>query len=90
MTNQTSIRKAREPMAFLDLTAQFAKVRSGILDGVVSILDRQEFILGPEVEALENEVSVVTGSKYSIGCASNALSGTAGVGAQASEERCTE
>ena len=55
---------------FLDLKAQFATIRQEVLDAVMRTLESQQFILGPEVTAFENEISALTGCTYSIACAS--------------------
>ena len=55
---------------FLDLKAQFAEVRDEILDAVTRVLESQNFILGPEVEALEHEVARYVGVEFAIGCGS--------------------
>jgi dTDP-4-amino-4,6-dideoxygalactose transaminase len=70
MTNTVSVSADRKTMPFLDLKAQYAGIRQEVLDAVTRVLESQHFILGPEVEALEKEVSVLTGCKYSIACAS--------------------
>jgi len=57
-------------MPFLDLKAQFATIRQEVLDAVSRTLEAQQFILGPEVTAFENEVSALTGCSDSIACAS--------------------
>lgn len=68
MAVSSAAEKMRLP--FLDLKAQFASIRSEVLDAVTHTLESQHFILGPEVEALEKEISIVTGCKYCIACAS--------------------
>jgi dTDP-4-amino-4,6-dideoxygalactose transaminase len=55
---------------FLDLRAQHTSIRGEILEAVTTVLDSQRFILGPQVDAFEQEVSLVTGCVNSIGCAS--------------------
>src|SRR5437667_12866622 len=70
MNNAASAGASRQKMPFLDLKAQFVCFRREILDAVTRVVESQHFILGPEVEALEKELSVVTGCKYCIGCAS--------------------
>lgn len=57
-------------MPFLDLKAQFESIRHEILDAVTHTLESQHFILGPEVAALETEISALTGCSHAIGCAS--------------------
>jgi dTDP-4-amino-4,6-dideoxygalactose transaminase len=57
-------------MPFLDLKAQFATIHEEILDAVMRTLESQQFILGPEVTAFENEISALTGCAYSVACAS--------------------
>ena len=61
---------ARSGLAFLDLKAQYADIRQEVLDALTRVLESQHFILGPEVEAFEKEVSVFTGCSHAIGCAS--------------------
>ena len=57
-------------MPFLDLKAQFATIRQEILDAVTRTLETQQFILGPEVTAFENEINALTACSFSIACAS--------------------
>jgi dTDP-4-amino-4,6-dideoxygalactose transaminase len=70
MTNTASASTARLAMPFLDLKAQYATIRNEILDAVNRTLESQHFILGPEVEALEDELSTLTGCGHAVGCAS--------------------
>jgi dTDP-4-amino-4,6-dideoxygalactose transaminase len=62
--------RSAAPFPFLDLKAQFASIRGEVTDAVARVLESQYFILGPEVDAFEKEVSAYTGCKYAIGCAS--------------------
>jgi dTDP-4-amino-4,6-dideoxygalactose transaminase len=59
-----------EKIPFLDLKAQFAEIREEVVDAVMRVLESQNFILGPEVEALEQEIADYVGVKFAIGCAS--------------------
>jgi dTDP-4-amino-4,6-dideoxygalactose transaminase len=57
-------------LPFLDLKAQYASIRQEILEAVTRTLESQQFILGPEVAALENDLAALTSCKYAIACAS--------------------
>lgn len=57
-------------MPFLDLKAQYVGIRQEVFDAVTRTLESQHFILGPEVEAFEKEISMLTGCGHAIGCAS--------------------
>lgn len=70
MTKTVSTRALEKPAAFLDLQAQFAQIRGEILEAVTRTLESQQFILGPEVAALESEIKPLTGCAHAIGCAS--------------------
>jgi dTDP-4-amino-4,6-dideoxygalactose transaminase len=70
MTNTVSASTARKAVPFLDLKAQYAGIREEVLEAVTRVLESQHFILGPEVEALEKEVSALTACNHAIGCAS--------------------
>lgn len=54
----------------LDLQAQFAPIRQPILDAIARVADSQRFIMGPEVEAFEREVALVTDTRHAIGVSS--------------------
>jgi len=45
----------------LDLTAQYAPLRTDILAAITRVCDSQRFILGPEVEAMEKEFAGMLG-----------------------------
>jgi dTDP-4-amino-4,6-dideoxygalactose transaminase len=54
----------------LDLQAQYATIRGEIREAVDRVCDSQYFILGPEVEALEKEVSAFCQAGHAIGVSS--------------------
>jgi dTDP-4-amino-4,6-dideoxygalactose transaminase len=54
----------------LDLTAQHEAIKDAVLPAVQSVIQRQQFIMGPEVAQLETEVARLCGVKHAIGCAS--------------------
>ena len=57
-------------MPLLDLGAQHAALRAELHAAVARVLDTQQFILGREVVALEEEVARYTGAAHAVGCAS--------------------
>lgn len=63
MPNMTSIPS-------FDLTRNYARVKEEINVAVLRVLETQHFILGPEVEALERELSAYLEVKNAVGCAS--------------------
>jgi dTDP-4-amino-4,6-dideoxygalactose transaminase len=70
MTKTVSASAGRKTIPFLDLKAQYAEIRQEVLDAVTRTLESQHFILGPEVEGLEKEMSLLTSCSHAIGCAS--------------------
>jgi dTDP-4-amino-4,6-dideoxygalactose transaminase len=54
----------------LDLQAQHDALREDLHRAVVRVMDSQQFILGPEVKALEDEISRYTGATHAVSCAS--------------------
>lgn len=54
----------------LDLKAQYNTIREEIRAAIDSVLEKQHFILGPEVKALEKEIAAYCGTKYAVGVAS--------------------
>lgn len=55
---------------FLDLKAQFEGIRGEVMDAVTTTLQSQHFILGPEVNKLEEEIATYVGCRFAIACAS--------------------
>jgi dTDP-4-amino-4,6-dideoxygalactose transaminase len=54
----------------LDLSRQYAAIRDEVLAAIERVCASQQFVLGPEVEGLEDAVASFTGSKAAVGCAS--------------------
>jgi dTDP-4-amino-4,6-dideoxygalactose transaminase len=54
----------------LDLRAQHATIENAVMSAVTSVIDRQQFIMGPEVERLEARIAELSRTRYAIGCAS--------------------
>ncbi len=53
----------------LDLKAQHATIRDGVVQAMLKVVDDQAFILGAPVSALESEVAGLSKTKFAIGCA---------------------
>jgi dTDP-4-amino-4,6-dideoxygalactose transaminase len=54
----------------LDLKAQFATIQDEINQAIARVVQSQQFILGPEVEALEQEIAQYCAARYAVGCSS--------------------
>ena len=55
---------------FLDLKREYASIRKEIDQAISGVFNHTQFILGPEVKALEEEISRYCETKYAIGVAS--------------------
>jgi dTDP-4-amino-4,6-dideoxygalactose transaminase len=55
---------------FLDLKRQYEKIRHEVRASIDQVLESQVFVLGKEVEKLEEEISRYTGSLHAVGVAS--------------------
>lgn len=70
-SDRTWIRPAKKTsLPFLDLKAQFVSIREEVLKAVESVFESQHFILGKEVQLLEQEIANFVGVPEAIGCAS--------------------
>ena len=54
----------------LDLVAQYRDIKDEVLEAVMAVIERQTFIMGPEVGQLETAVAALSRTKHAIGCAS--------------------
>ena len=54
----------------LDLKRQYATIRDEVEEAMRSVVESQMFILGPQVERLEDAVAAYCGAKHAVGCAS--------------------
>ena len=59
-----------QKIPLLDLKAQFAPLRGGVLEAIARVCDTQHFILGPEVEGLERELAAFLEVPHAIGVSS--------------------
>lgn len=64
------VSRREPPIQFLDLKAQFESIREELLRAVESVFASQHFILGKEVQALEEEVARYIDAPAAVACAS--------------------
>jgi dTDP-4-amino-4,6-dideoxygalactose transaminase len=78
-----------QPVPQMDLSAQYAAIAGEIRDAVTKVLGSQQFILGKEGAALEQEIAVLCGVRHGIGVASGTdalILALRAVGVKASDE----
>ena len=54
----------------IDLQAQYATIRDEVSAAIDRVFDTQQFVLGAEVQALEEEIARYSQARFAIGCAS--------------------
>jgi dTDP-4-amino-4,6-dideoxygalactose transaminase len=54
----------------LDLVAQYRGIKDEVLGAVMTVVERQGFIMGPEVAQLEAAVAALSHTTHAVGCAS--------------------
>jgi dTDP-4-amino-4,6-dideoxygalactose transaminase len=70
IANPQATAKILDAVPMLDLQRQYQQIREDILAAVERVCSSQQFVLGPEVEALEREIAALTGAASAVGCAS--------------------
>ena len=68
VVGKQSSSKMKVPL--LDLQAQYAPLRDELNEAIRRVMDSQQFILGPDVAALEDEVARYTRARHAVSCAS--------------------
>ena len=58
------------PVPFVDLAAQKQRIRDRIDAAIAAVLDHGQFIMGPEVGKLEEQLAVHSGAAHAIACSS--------------------
>ena len=70
MTDTQTLKTRLEPIPPLDLKAQWLTIKSEIAAAINAVVESQHFILGPQVQTLEEEVAKYCGTKFAVGVAS--------------------
>ncbi len=58
-----------KPVPFIDLAAQYARIKPRIRERMDRVLDHGQFILGPEVTELEKKLASFVGTSHAVTCA---------------------
>ena len=58
------------PIAFFDIAAQRRRLGARVDSAVARVLDHCQFVLGPEVAALEADLAAFSGARHALSCAS--------------------
>jgi UDP-N-acetyl-3-dehydro-alpha-D-glucosamine 3-aminotranferase len=70
VTDTQTTKTSLEPIPPLDLKAQWLSVKDEISAAINAVVESQQFILGPQVQALEEEIARYCGTKFAVGVAS--------------------
>jgi dTDP-4-amino-4,6-dideoxygalactose transaminase len=62
--------RPRAGVPLLDLAAQYAPIRDEILAAVTRVCDSQRYIMGPEVDAFEQEIAALAGVEHAVAVSS--------------------
>ena len=62
--------EVQHDIPLLDLKAQYASIRAELDEAVARVVESQGFVLGPEVEAFEQEIADYLGVRHAVGVAS--------------------
>src|SRR5438270_290927 len=65
-----SARSDAKPIPFIDVAAQRRRLGAAIDDAIAGVTEHCQFILGPEVRALEAELADFCGARHAVSCAS--------------------
>jgi dTDP-4-amino-4,6-dideoxygalactose transaminase len=60
----------RQPIDFIDLKAQQARIRPALDAAIKRVLDHGQYIMGPEVKILERDLAAFCGARHAISCSS--------------------
>ena len=61
---------ASAQVPLLDLAAQHAAIRDAVMPAVLAVVERQQFIMGPEVAELEAAIAKLSEVRHGVACAS--------------------
>jgi dTDP-4-amino-4,6-dideoxygalactose transaminase len=70
VTDSQTTKTSLEAIPPLDLKAQWLSIKSEISAAINAVVESQQFILGPQVQALEEEVAKYCGTRFAVGVAS--------------------
>jgi dTDP-4-amino-4,6-dideoxygalactose transaminase len=62
--------KEGDKVRFIDLHAQQRRIRKTVEDRIGEVLDHGQYVMGPEVYALEERLALYAGVKHAVSCAS--------------------
>ncbi len=69
VASEPAVSHAKMTVPLLDLKAQHASLRDELRAAVDRVMESQQFVLGAEVQVLEDEIARYSQSRYAIGCA---------------------
>jgi dTDP-4-amino-4,6-dideoxygalactose transaminase len=70
MSSRSAETQTEMRVPLIDLSAQHRSLREQLLVAIERVVDSQQFVLGPEVQALEEGIARYCHTRHAIGCAS--------------------
>jgi dTDP-4-amino-4,6-dideoxygalactose transaminase len=65
--------REKKVIKFVDLPSQYADVEQRIIQGVVDLIHRGEFVGGEPLSRFENSLAAFCGTRYAVGCSDGTL-----------------